>query len=167
MLKLSDFLFSLTRTFVVASMMLLQACSTTPEELSLNNVRCLEIQNQAQHFYESSEFQLPEDAQIILSCDDHSGFHWEGEYYIVFETTAQNINAYLETSPWGNQWQNGAVPELIRSRIALSRWQDSSFNSPNLRYLVESSATEEYPGNGRLMVIDSEKNRVFYTEWNY
>jgi hypothetical protein len=41
------------------------SCSQEPEKHSFNNVRCLEIQDEAQYFYESSGFQIPQDAQII------------------------------------------------------------------------------------------------------
>lgn len=143
------------------------SCSKEPERRSFNNVRCLEIQDEAQRFYESSGFQLPPDARIVLTCDDHSGFHWEGEYYIVFDTTARNIATYLETSPWQVQWQRGKVPDDIGSQIALSEWEESSFDSSDLWYLVESRGTRSNSGNGRLMVIAPEENRVLYTEWNY
>jgi hypothetical protein len=117
--------------------------------------------------YESSGFQLSSDARIVLSCDDHSGFHWEGEYYIVFDTDARNIATYLETSPWQVQWQRGKVPSNIRSDIALSQWEESDFNSSELWYLAQYTGTRLNFGSGRLMVINPERNRVFYTEWNY
>jgi hypothetical protein len=138
-----------------------------PGNQSFNGVRCLDIQDEAQHFHESSSFQMPRDAQIVLSCDDHSGFHWEGEYYIVFDTTARDIATYLESSPWQVQWQRGKIPDDIISRIALSRWKESNFDSSGLWYLLESRGTQAYDSNGRLMVINPEMNRVFYTEWNY
>lgn len=159
--------FMLVSAVAASTIIGLCSCTRAPERRSFNNVRCLEIQNEAQRFYESSGFQLPPDAQIVLSCDDHSGFHWEGEYYIVFDTTSRNIATYLETSPWQIQWQQGKVPADISSQMALSQWEERNFDSSDLWYLVESRGTPSDSGNGRLMVIDPEENRVLYTEWNY
>jgi hypothetical protein len=85
---------------------------------------------------------MPQDAQIILSCDDHSGFHWEGEYYIVFDTATRDIATYLETSAWQTQWQRGEVPDDISSQIALSRWEESNFDSQISGILLKLEARD-------------------------
>ena len=136
-------------------------------ERSLNDVRCLEIEDEAQHFYESSEFEMPANAQIVLSCDDHNGFHWDGEYYVVFDTTAEVIEAYLESSLWNAKWQNGVVPEEISSNTALSNWDRSTFTSSEVWYLAENRNTMLPFHNGRLLVILPNENRVFYSQWDF
>lgn len=154
--------------FIIVSCFIASSCViTNPSEQSLNGVRCLEIEDEAQYFYESSGFQLPANAQIILSCDDHSGFHWDGEYYIVFDTTAEEIKKYLETSLWGTTWKKGSVPQQISFHTGLSRWEGSKFNSSSIWYLAENQNTNIPFHNGRLMVIDPEKNRILYSEWDF
>ena len=128
---------------------------------SLNGVRCLEIENQAEAFYKSSGLKLPNNAQIIESCDDHSGFHWDGEYYLVFDTTSEEINKYLQTTPWNNQWQKQPVPHDISFRTGLTKIYADTFESSDIWYVT----TGEF--NGKLMVIDTERNRVFYTQWDF
>lgn len=141
-------------------------------ETSLNGVRCLEIEDEALYFGESSGVTLPEDAQILLSCDDHSSFHWDGEYYFVFDTSPEEARAYLETSLWNENWQEGPVPEVIQRRTGLSDWAEGRFNSTEVWYVAENrspGASDFYERwwNGRAMIIDPENGRVFYTVWDF
>ena len=134
---------------------------------SLNGVRCLEIENQAQAFLESSGLQLPTNAQIIESCDDHSGFHWDGEYYLVFNTTSEEIEKYLQTTPWNNQWQKQPVPSDISSNTGLSNVFADVFESNDIWYVATGKDGAIPYHNGKLMVIDTERNRVFYSQWDF
>jgi len=143
-----------------------------PYRESLNGVRCLEIQDEFKYFHEYSELKLPPNAEIFLSCDDHSSFHWDGEYYIVFDTTEKYINFYLETTPWGKNWKRGPVPDRIASITALSDEFPEIYNSKGVWYVAQDrDQTKEsyfYNGfsNGRLIVIDPKNNRVFYSHWD-
>jgi len=147
-----------------------------PYKESLNGVRCLAIEDEFQYFQEYSEFNLPPNAEIILSCDDHSSFHWDGEYYIVFDTTEKYINFYLETTPWRKNWKRGPVPDRIASITALSDEFPEIYNSREVWYVAQDRSqnrdqTKEsyfYNGffNGRLIVIDPKNNRVFYSHWD-
>ena len=130
-------------------------------EYSLNDVRCLKIENQAQAFYKSSGLKLPSDAQIIESCDDHSGFHWDGEYYIVFDTSKEEIDKYLQTNPWDSRWQNKPVPKDISFRTGLTDVYANIFESSDVWYITTGES------NGKLMVIDPNNNRVFYSQWDF
>ncbi|HEY9641540.1 MAG TPA: hypothetical protein V6C57_13715 [Coleofasciculaceae cyanobacterium] len=141
--------------------------SANSSQQSLNGVRCLNIEDEAQYFYESSGYQLPTDAQIILSCDDHSGFHWDGEYYIVFDTSNEKVKKYLETSLWNTTWKRGPIPQKISFHTGLSKWENSKFDSSSIWYLADDQNTLIPFHNGRLMVINSEKNRILYSEWDF
>lgn len=134
---------------------------------SLNNSECLEVESESQHFYESSGFHLPSNAQIILSCDDHGGFHNDGEYYLVFDTTPEAISTYLNSPAWSTTWQNGIIPQEIGSRTALSRWNPGVFSSLEVSYIVENRNTILPFHNGRLMIIDLSNSRVYYSQWDY
>lgn len=141
-------------------------------EYSLNGVRCIEIDNEIEYFQESSEFNIPNNAEVILSCDDHSGFNWDGEYYFVFDTTPQRAASYLEETPWDATWQQGPVPEVIRDNIALTDWADEQFESANIWYLAENNSrpnTSLYERwwNGRILVVNLESGRVYYTKWDF
>lgn len=134
---------------------------------SLNGVRCLEIENQAQAFLESSGLKLPTNARIIESCDDHSGFHGDGEYYMVFDTTPEEINKYLQTTPWNNQWQKQPVPSDISFRTGLTKIYADTFESNDIWYVATGKDGAIPYHNGKLMVIDPQLNRVFYSQWDF
>ena len=136
-------------------------------EYSLNGGKCLEIENQAQAFYQSSGLKLPSDVQIIESCDDHGGFHGDGEYYLVFDTSEKQISEYLKATPWNSQWQQQPVPREISSRTGLEEIAADTFESSNIWYVATGKdATIPYH-NGKLMVIDPQNNRVFYSQWDF
>lgn len=134
---------------------------------SLNGVRCLEIENQFQTFSESSGLELPTNAQIIESCDDHSGFHWDGEYYLVFDTTSEEISKYLQITPWNNQWQKQPVPSEISSNTGLSNVFADVFESNDIWYAATGKDGAIPYHNGKLIVIDPKQNRVFYSQWDF
>lgn len=136
-------------------------------EYSLNGAKCLEIENQAQAFYKSSGLKLPEDAQIIESCDDHGGFHGDGEYYLVFDTTPEEISKYLKTTPWNNQWQQQPVPSSISSRTGLTEIAAATFESSDIWYVATGKDGAIPYHNGKLIAIDPQKNRVFYSQWDF
>jgi hypothetical protein len=141
--------------------------SSTLNKQSLNGTECLEIDDERKHFYESSGFRLPADAEIVLSCDDHGGFHGDGEYYLVFDVTEQDIQSYLQTSFWNQEWQRGAVPKEVSFHTALSKWANNTFNSSQIWYIAENRNTMIPFHNGRLMLIDTRINRVFYSQWDF
>ena len=138
-------------------------------EYSLNGVRCLEIDNEIDYFQESSEFDFPDGAEIILSCDDHSGFHWDGEYYFVFDTTPQQAMTYLDSTPWDADWQQGPVPEDVYDNLGLASWANEQFKSPDIWYLAENNSppnTSVYEKwwNGRVLLVEPATGRVFYSK---
>ena len=126
-----------------------------------NEAECLEVKNEAQAFNESSGLKLPDDAQIIESCDNHGGFHGDGEYYIVFDTSKEKIDKYLQTNPWESQWQKQPVPQDISFRTGLTEIYANIFESSDVWYVTTGES------NGKLMVIDPSKNRVFYSQWDF
>lgn len=134
-----------------------------PIQKSLNGFRCLHIEDEFEYFHESSEIMMPLDANIILSCDDHGGFHWEGEYYIVFSTSNENISSYLDVSLWDLSWSKGPVPEDIRHTALADNFSDI-FESSEIFYVVQGHH-QFY--NGRLMVIDPSQSKVFYSQWDF
>lgn len=136
-------------------------------EYSLNNVRCIEIANQAQVFYNSSGLELPSNAQIIKSCDDHGGFHGDGEYYVVFNTSKEEIDKYFQTNPWDSQWQKQPVPKDISSRTGLTEAYADIFESSDIWYIATGEDGAIPYHNGKLMVVDLIKNRVFYSQWDF
>lgn len=144
-----------------------------PIKLSLNGVRCLDIEDESQYFYDSSEFKMPTNAEIVISCNDHSGFHRDGEYYVVFDTTNQYINNYLQSRLWEISWKRGPIPDTVTSKTGLYKKFLEDFQSPNVWYLVEDRfpVKESQPANifhnGRLIMINPDKKRVFYSQWDF
>jgi hypothetical protein len=138
---------------------------TTPE--------CLEIENreeEAELFHQYSGLKLPAEAQIIASCDNHHlDFQGHGEYYLVFDTNKSEINKYLQTTLWNNQWQQRPVPSEIISSISNTSLSDISadtWKSSDIWYTATGGGGENPYYSGGLIVIDPKKNRVFYSEWN-
>lgn len=143
-----------------------------PPKVSLNGVRCREIENEADYFQQSAEVSLPKEAEIVLSCDDHSGFHQDGEYYVVFDTTTEAASMYLNTPLWGEEWQQGPVPEVIRDNLGLSKWEGAAFDSDRIHYVAvnqsrQNTSLYERWWNGRLLVVDVNNRRVFYSKWDF
>ena len=134
---------------------------------SSNATECLEIKDEWQYFSDSAGFPMPTNAQIIISCDNHGGFHGDGEYYIVFSTTAKNIEDYQRESIWNLQWIKGSVPSEISYRTVLSNKFKDILESSEISYIVENRNTQIPLHNGRLIVIYPKENKVLYSKWDY
>ena len=134
-----------------------------PVEYSLNGVECHKIKDIFQYFYEDSEFRLPADTKVILHCDDHSGFHGDGEYYAVFDVeNKENTDSFLNHKPWGTSWKKGLVPKEVK-KTALSKEFPEVFSSSEVWYLLDT--TPKFY-NFRLMIADPLSNRIFYSKWD-
>ena len=134
---------------------------------------CIDQDDKLAYFYKSSGFKIPPHAKISLDCDDHGGFRGDGEYYVVFETTAKDINSYLKSPFWTEKWQHGPVPEKIAYHTELYNQFPKIYKSPAILYLAQNRFFSKDGSddldfrNGTIIVIDKKNNRVFYSQWDW
>ena len=167
-LKLRNFA---TLSIAVPTLLLLSQFGES-SEISSYGVRCLEIEDESGYFRESSGAELPENIHILFSCDDHSDFHWDGEYYFVFETSPAEAKAYLEVPLWNEEWQRGPLPEVIQRNTGLSHWAGEPLKGTEIWYVAENrspwvSYFYKRWWNGRALIVDPETGRVYYMEWDF
>ena len=138
-----------------------------PVDYSLSGTKCRKIEDKFQYFYESSGFKMPANAELVLHCDGRGGFHGDGEYYSVLDVQSrQDIDYFLKTVPWDTSWQKGPIPDNIALYTALSDEFPDAFNSSRVLYMIEGTNFGKTLSNARLIVIDPQNNRVFYSEWD-
>jgi hypothetical protein len=121
-------------------------------------------------FTRITELQWPQAATVIFTHDDHSAPLGDGESHIVFDTDSSTLATWLAQSPpWKvDGWQPGPIPDEITGNCL--------HDNPELLRLVESSDThyaaarlgpEGAPWhNGRLLLLDPAKNRVWLFVWD-
>ena len=114
-------------------------------------------------FFLDSKFRAPFNAKIIESGNRAVGR--DGECIFIFETDDDTIKAYLSRAPWKNaQWKQAPVP-----REALS-WTDEIaayvkyFSDSDVWYMHQQPIRPEHD-EGRLIVIDAPKRRVYFSFW--
>jgi hypothetical protein len=127
--------------------------------------------------------QLPAERNVIAGGDTHDGLHGDGEFYLVYSTSSNNIKQQLASPPpFGDSWLIGPVPSDIGFHctfgtegvtVGMHGYQGNSqlselLGSSNIQYAVCGSDTangEVSWHNGRIFIIDEGANEVWLSVW--
>lgn len=131
---------------------------------------------------------------IFNIIENDTYFPHEGEYSLVFSTTSKQINYWITNeSPWGKEWKDGPIPHHIMNcnfglggvgmyiRTDSNGKVDTVYTNKNKIYwfLTEKNfkyVSEEFccPNdsnlryhNGRLLILEIDSNKVWYSNWDY
>ena len=134
----------------------------------------------------------PTNAEIIALDDTHGGFHGDGEFYLVFQTDAETIQSYLDTTPSLDvPWQQGPIPTDIGFHMTFGTEGigTMSVNGSAAEYVGDSTLTELFTSetvyfsaterccseqgealrwhNGTFVLVDPTTNTVWFSAWDF
>lgn len=132
----------------------------------------------------------PKVVSLIDTEDNHSVYNGDGEFYLIMECDPETTHRWLSSRPfWGlSQWHRGPVPAEIgfhchfgaSETMGYSTIPDGSeeyfggsaeirevLSSPKFWYAAEDKCPSIPYHQGRLLVVDPESGRVWYSDWKW
>lgn len=115
----------------------------------------------------------PVEANVITADDSH--WDWnsgpalplgpgmlDGTLHIIFDADPTTLHNWLSRSaPWGAEWMDGSVPEVIADNSRLP----SDSDSPGIKFAARERGGPRTAGleyhDGELLVLDPETGRVW------
>ena len=150
----------------------------------------LSCQNTVTEFKKDTGLSVSEPIEEVYTKDTYG--IWEGEYSIVFKTTPSQIQNWIASSPPWNaeKWQHGAIPYEMgggRSKFYFSDgvgWAGNKYvsfaNNEELlqmlndtsNYFISKERCCSDNSNlrfhrGNILILQTSKNRVWYSVWDY
>ena len=131
---------------------------------SLSGNPCIEIADEAKTFESLSGLPLPESATILTSCHGYPTFQGEFSYYVVLDTSSEDLNALRHknlgsnnnsSDHSNNDWQKGPIPQALQEKSTIANVLDDEFQSSDIWYATR-------PDYFQLMILDPLRNRVIY-----
>ncbi len=133
-----------------------------------------------ERFESITGLEYPEDA-VVVSVGEDRGFNGDGEYYLVFKTSRQVIDDYLDQRLFKMApWSRGPLPKEIRifPIFGTDGYRDDDaltrlFDRRDVFYsAVRWAGKEGWSGkglnwaNGRILLVDQKSEKVWFSIWD-
>lgn len=148
-----------------------------------------EVMDPSGEFTHYTGLELPESAIVVSSGDVSIDFLGDGEFYLVFEVDHGTLKQWLdEPPPWEQvEWKRGPISaDLVwhgsfgvggMGGDPAGGGPDHKISKSELKQVFESdqiwyvdrgqSHNEERWRNGQILIIDLDRNRVWYSSWKF
>jgi hypothetical protein len=137
------------------------------------------VTDAAADFKQFTGFELPQSARLVAADDTHleaSGPTLafgpgvlDGRFLLIFDADLETLKKWLSgPAPWGTEWRQGPVPD----EISPFEFRDNEHLVPLVQTTTIRFAAHARGSNGtswhdgELMVIDSERGRVWLLKWD-